>query len=148
MKAGFFETDITPSPGMERPGNYQKNYVKSVHDPLKVRASVFEDGHRRVALVGIDSCTIDERTVAEARRRIQAQCGIDPQSVMIAASHTHAGGPLFGYRASEYDNAPPLIRELGTKQSININPVYEERIVTQLATAVTEAGRRSQECLL
>jgi hypothetical protein len=148
MKAGFFETDITPARGMERPGSYQKRYVESVHDPLKARASVFDDGQRRVALVGIDTCTIDERTVAEARRRIEAQCGIDPGSVMIGASHTHAGGPLFGYRAAEYEGASPLIRELGTKQRINIDPVYEERAIEQLAAAVTEASRRAQECLL
>ncbi|NQU44157.1 hypothetical protein HQ520_12785, partial [bacterium] len=97
MFAGFSETDITPSLGMEQPGNYLKAYIDRIHDPLKVRAGVFDDGRKAVALVGVDTCVIPRRTVVEARRQIRERCGIPDHHVLIGASHTHAGGPLFGF---------------------------------------------------
>ena len=65
-----------------------------IHDPCKVRSAVFDDGRERVALVGIDALLIRKPSVAEARKRIEAACGIPAGNIMIAASHTHSGGPM------------------------------------------------------
>jgi len=145
MKAGFFETDITPPVGMEKPGGYGKAYCADRRDPLKVRAGVFDDGESRVALVGIDTCVIGERTVAEARQEIQDRCGIDGGSVMIGASHTHSGGPLFGMLPEDVADAPELVRELALNHSTVIDPLYHGWAVRQIATAVIEADRRKED---
>ncbi len=145
MKAGFFETDITPSLGMEKPGGYGKAYHTAIHDALKVRAAVFDNGERRAALVGIDTCIIHERTVHEARNRIAEQCGIEPEAVMVGASHTHSGGPLFGLFPDQVAGAPELVRTLVLEHSIVVDPLYHAWTVGQIATAVCEADRRKQE---
>src|SRR5579863_9015976 len=97
MKAGFHSADITPAIGMEWPGGYGKAYIQAIHDPLSVRAAVFDDGNETIAIVGIDTCEVQtSRLVADVRLQVARHCGIPGSHVLLAASHTHSGGPLFG----------------------------------------------------
>jgi neutral ceramidase len=148
MLTGCFECDITPPMGMERPGNYTKAYVTWIRDPLKVRAAVFDNGATRAAVVSVDTCTIDSRAVAQARDRIQSRCGIPAENIMIAASHTHSGGPLFGFLASDFSDAPRRVRDLAVNESIIIDPVYLEWTIAQITTAVALADKRKLEAYL
>src|SRR3954469_11139640 len=89
FKAGFAERDITPDVGMEAPGGYGKSYHRSVHDPCKVRAAVFDDGRSRVAIVGIDARGIRRDMVVKVRKAVEAKTGIPAGSILIGASHSH-----------------------------------------------------------
>ncbi|NLE43720.1 MAG: hypothetical protein GX620_03265, partial [Chloroflexi bacterium] len=113
MKAGFSERDITPAPGMEQPGDYGKGFNAGwVHDPCKVRAAVFDDEENRVALVGVDVAMMPRYVAQTARENICRRCGIPPESVLIAASHTHSGGPIGMVKPGEYDHASALVQQL------------------------------------
>src|SRR6185436_21004352 len=81
LKVGFAERDITPDVGMEQPGGYGKVFHKIRHDPCKVRASVWDDGQTRVALVGIDALLIRRETVEKVRRTIHERCGIAEEAI-------------------------------------------------------------------
>src|SRR5256885_1471557 len=83
IKAGFAEADITPAIGMEVPGGYGKAFGRSIHDPCKVRAAVFDDGQRRIALVGVDALIVRRPLVLAARKAIQERCGIAPEAILI-----------------------------------------------------------------
>lgn len=143
FRAGFAEADITPEPGMQAPGGYGKAFHGNKrHDPCKVRAAVFDDGHTRVAIVGIDALGIRADTVATARNAIRERCGIEPASVLIAASHSHSAGPALGALPGEWDGASDLVKSLVYEKSTNAEPKYVASVERAIADAVVEADAR------
>jgi hypothetical protein len=82
-RSAFAERDITPDIGTENPGNYGKCYHHKLHDPCKVRVVVFDDGRKRVALVGVDALMLPRDLVLAARKEIESRCGIAPARTPI-----------------------------------------------------------------
>ncbi|MCO5240051.1 MAG: hypothetical protein M9904_08340 [Chitinophagaceae bacterium] len=143
FKAGFAERDITPDIGMEQPGNYGKSYHRSFHDQCKVRAVVFDDGKKRVALVGLDLLFVTRSIVQETRAEIQKRCGISADAIMIGASHSHSSGPIGMGEPGDYDKASPLVKDLVNKESIVSDPGFIQYLKKQIVEAVVfaDAGR-------
>lgn len=140
LKAGFAERDITPDLGLEQPGGYGKSFHRSLHDPCKVRAAVFDDGKNRVALVGTDTLMIPRHLVLAARREIQEKCGIAPDAVLIGASHSHSSGPVGMIQPGEYDHAAPLVRQLAYEKSSCADAGYLKRVQAEIVRAVCQAN--------
>jgi neutral ceramidase len=140
FKAGFAERDITPEIGSEMPGGYGKAYHKSLHDPCKVRAAVFDDGHNRVALVGIDALGINRPTVLHVRKAIAEKTGLPETAVLIGASHSHSSGPLSMVMPGEYDDASDLVKRLAYKESTCADPKYVEKVEQAIVEAVCTAN--------
>lgn len=143
-KAGFAERDITPEIGAEQPGGYGKSFHKSLHDPCKVRAAVFDDGTQRVALVSVDALIVPRVMVLGARKRIEARCGIPGDHVLIGATHSHSSGPTGMVLPGEYDHASPLVQELAYEKSSGADPEYLKRVEQAVADAVVEASENLQ----
>ncbi len=142
FKAGFAERDITPEIGMEAPGGYGKSYHKSIHDACKVRASVFDDGKAKVAVVGIDALGIRRETVLKVREAIEAKAGIPAGSILIVASHSHSSGPLVWIMPGEFDHASALVKRLAYDESTCVDPKYLAKVEQALIDAVCEAHDR------
>jgi hypothetical protein len=140
IKAGFAERDITPDLGMEQPGNYMKQFHRRFHDACKVRAAVFDDGARRVALVGIDALMIPRPVVLAAREEIQKRCGIAPDAIMIGASHSHSSGPLGFFLPGEFDHANEFVKKLAYEKSPMADAGYVELARKQIVEAVCAAN--------
>jgi hypothetical protein len=145
IKAGFAERDITPEIGMEQPGNYMKQFHRKFHDACKVRAAVFDDGGKRVALVGVDTLMIPRAVVIEARKEIQARCGIAPDAVMISASHSHSSGPLGFFLPGEFDHASDFVKKLAYEKSPMADARYVEMVRKQIVEAVCSANEARAE---
>ena len=141
FRAGFAEVDVSPKVGDEAPGGYGKARLTAFHDACKARAAVFDDGAGPVAIVGLDALLIRKPQVTEARRRIHARTGIPGERVMIAASHTHAGGPTGMILPGEFDGESDLVRELAYDKTVVASPDYLEKVVEGIAAAVTAASR-------
>ncbi|MAF10149.1 hypothetical protein CMK11_06820 [Candidatus Poribacteria bacterium] len=149
MKAGFHTTDITPTFGMEKPGGYSKVFIDAIHDPLKVRAAVIEDDGEAVALVGVDTCQIGSATLMDrVREQVERRAGIPASHLLIGASHTHSGGPLWETGFEDLSEAPELVRTLFYEHSVNGDRLYSEYVGEQIITAVCEAARRCQDAEL
>jgi neutral ceramidase len=145
FKAGFAERDITPKLGMEQPGGYGKSYHRSLHDTCKVRACVFDDGAKRVAIVGLDALVLRRPSVLAARKGIEEKCGIPGDCVLISASHSHSSGPTGMILPGEYDHASPLVRKLAYEQSSCADAGYLAHVEQQIIEAVVEANERRVE---
>ena len=143
FKVGFAEKDITPTSGMEMPGDYDKNHNSgTVHDPLKVRAVVFEDGTGSVALVGVDAISISRHIVEAARQRIRSACGIPDSAILIGASHTHTGGPIGGILQGQFDHASDFIKKLAYEESPTEDPAYARMVTDAIVAAVEQAYKK------
>jgi neutral ceramidase len=128
---------ITP---LEQPGGYGKAYLRKFHDACKVRAVVFDDSRKRVALVGVDALMVPKDLVLAARKQIQQRCGIEPEAVLIGASHSHSSGPTGMVQPGEYDFASPLVKMLAYEKSSCADAGYLERVQTEVITAVCHAN--------
>lgn len=92
-KIGFGISDITPALGMEIPGGFSPRISTGVVSPLEARAAAFRNGEQALIIIGVDAVSIRFETVAAARARIRAKIDIPERRILIAASHTHCGGP-------------------------------------------------------
>ena len=147
LKAGFAERDITPEIGMEMPGGYGKVFHQKLHDPCKVRAAVFDDGKRRVALVGVDALMVPRHLVEAARKEIQEQCGIPPEAVLIGASHSHSSGPTGMVQPGEFDHSSALVKVLAYEKSSGAHAGYVGRVRAEVVAAVRAADAARAEAL-
>ena len=148
MLAGFADTDITPELGMEQPGGYGKVFHRSLHDPCKARAAVFDDGRKAVAIVGLDALIVPRALVLAARKRIEARCEIPAEAVLINASHSHSSGPTGMVQPGEFDSAPELVRRLAYEKSSAADPRYLRLVEDQIVEAVcrAHAQRTVRQC--
>ncbi|HVR83108.1 MAG TPA: hypothetical protein VMU54_02275 [Planctomycetota bacterium] len=121
LQAGFGSADLTPEVGANIPGGFRPNPNKGIRDPLYAVACVLSDGSTPVALVGIDEVFVMKSTVQKARDRIGQTTKIPAGNVLIAASHTHTGGPIASCLGSESD------------------PAYEDKVAQGIAKAVEDA---------
>jgi len=146
--AAFAERDITPAVGMEVPGGYGKAFSKRIHDACKVRAIVFDNGTHRVALVGLDALMIPRHLVVDARQRIQEQCGIPAEAVMIGASHSHSSGPTGMVQPGEFDHASDEIKALAYQKTSCADARYLDRVRDAVVEAVVAANNMRAEVTL
>lgn len=142
FKAGFAEKDITPEFGMEQPGGYGKSYLDEFHDPCKVRIAVFDDGSTTVVLVGVDAGSVGRDLVLNARREIEAACGIPGHAVMIGASHSHSSGPVNGIHRGEYDHASSFVQKLAYEHTTCADPRYVRQVTEQIVAGVRLAWKQ------
>lgn len=95
MKAGFSKICINPPYGAPIVGYYEERLTKGILDDLFVRATVFDDGEKKAAIIALDLCTLGQKYYDEFKEAVNKDSGIDKDAIFINCSHTHTG-PLVG----------------------------------------------------
>ncbi|MFC1526262.1 neutral/alkaline non-lysosomal ceramidase N-terminal domain-containing protein [Candidatus Latescibacterota bacterium] len=140
-RAGTAKAEITPPLTIPYLGFVPRQApFEGIHDALHARALVADDGDRQVAVVTADAIGFSDRILGpgrsfrqEFRRQVSQRSGLDPEAVMLAASHAHS-----------------------TPETLDITPLHEvdgavswaEGLAAQLAELVAEARSRLQPARL
>ncbi len=91
FRVGSARVDITPKDGTPLGGFYKFRGSAGVLDPLYAKTLVMEKDGVHAAIVVLDLSGTVRPIVAEARKLIQQECGIEGDHVMISGTHTHSG---------------------------------------------------------
>ncbi len=93
LQAGVVQIDITPPMGVEMSGYgpYEKRIATEVLDPLYAHALWLEAGEERLLILTLDLISIGRVLRDAVAHQISRQCGLPPENILIAASHTHSG---------------------------------------------------------
>ncbi len=102
-RAGAASVVITPPLGTSLAGYLVDRKAEGVHDDLYANALVVDDGSGPLALLSLDLVAISSATAQGIREAIQKETGIQPDRVLIAATHTHTGPATISVFGSEAD---------------------------------------------
>lgn len=130
MEVGFACVDITPPIGSVIPGGFHPRFATGVHDPLLATAAVFSEGDTKLAIVSVDALSIKSSIVAAARRLAEECIGIPKSHILIAATHTHNGGPIADAFLCESDRG------------------YCDSVAKAIAQSIVEADERKRHALI
>lgn len=95
MKVGFSKICINPPYGSPIVGYYEHRYVKGILDDIFVRATVFDDGEKKAAILAFDLCEFPQKYFDLLKDAIVSSTDIEKEAIFINCSHTHTG-PLLG----------------------------------------------------
>jgi len=90
FKAGFAKADITPySKSIPTFYDYDKKVKeRRVIDPLEVRATILNDGGKKVVLITFDLIVIDNFLDKRIRKELTS-IDLNPKNIIITATHAH-----------------------------------------------------------
>ncbi len=137
IQAGVAKRKVTPPPWvpyLTSSGNGTHAPFVGVHDDLYARALVFDDGRQSLAILAVDSIGYDNSILGagrdftrELRERAAAKTSLRPESIMLAASHTHSAPETIGL--TPFREVPRV-------------PQWIEKHLEDLAQAIIEAWQR------
>ncbi|MEM7697954.1 MAG: hypothetical protein AAF236_06075 [Verrucomicrobiota bacterium] len=96
LKVGVAQIDVTPSPGWRLGGTFKERIATGTHDPLYVRAIVFEQAETRLAILGADVGMVPAKLGRAVRSNAEALDGWKGDNIIIHASETHHSPDYFG----------------------------------------------------
>lgn len=129
FKVGYAAVNINPPLGIGVSGYYVPRFAKGILDDLEVAALVLTLGEKKIALLSVDACGVDECLVEDYTKAIEKATGIPKENVFLSATHTHTGGLLVPTEAFAADE--DVIHRYGA--------FVGERVVDAVTLALADA---------
>ncbi len=90
FQAGAATSNITPWLGISLAGALHDRRAEHIHDELKARCLVLDDGETRLAIVVVDNTIISQQLWLEIKQLTHQRTGIPVESLLMSATHTHS----------------------------------------------------------
>src|SRR5437899_2675999 len=109
LEVGAAEIDITPPIGHRMAGYFDERLSTGIHDPLKAKAIVVQQGREQIAMVFCDLVGFALNVTTNARAQVSRLTGIPVANIVICATHSHTG-PLFDDTRRHYFHETALAK--------------------------------------
>lgn len=96
MKVGYSRLKITPGLGNVISGYHQPRISTGILDDLYATAVTFSDGENTAAVISLDILELTKKTTVEIRNLVAEKNGLDPDAILVHATHTHTGPEVSG----------------------------------------------------
>lgn len=100
MRAGAAKVEITPDRPVWMDGMPRCHPSIGVHDSLFARALILTNSNSPasgIAIISADVCAVGDDLALACRNACSTAIGIPVTSIIVAATHTHAGPATFGF---------------------------------------------------
>ncbi len=143
LQIGAAEIDITPPIPYRMAGYFDERLATGVHDPLKAKALVIQQGRDQIAFVFCDLVGVSLTVTTNARAEASRKTGIPYEHIVIGATHSHTG-PLFDDVRSSYFHKAALEKfGADTNQPVDYPALLIPRLVKVIGDA--QANLRPSE---
>ncbi|MHB0876878.1 MAG: neutral/alkaline non-lysosomal ceramidase N-terminal domain-containing protein [Anaerolineae bacterium] len=93
FRIGFAASDITPPVGTPLGGyiGRPRFEAQGVHDPLFAKAVALSDSEQLLLVFSLDLLGFTVERSAQLTQAVADGCGLEPEQVLLACTHTHSG---------------------------------------------------------
>ena len=144
LKVGYASVNVNPSLGIAINGYYVPRFAKGFLDDITASALTFSLGKKKIVIINIDNCGLDNEHVELVSELIEKKTGINAGDVFISSTHSHTC-PLTSIRdAFVYDHEPVLkYRDFVTEKLLDVVTMSLENLKdAKMGYAVAKAPDR------
>ncbi|MDD2891274.1 MAG: neutral/alkaline non-lysosomal ceramidase N-terminal domain-containing protein, partial [bacterium] len=132
FKIGVSKIDITPPVGVDLQGFVAREGCSvGVHSKLFTKALVIEYKGKNNLIVNCDLLAVNEKLALDIKTKIEKECGIKKENIIIFATHTHSGP------------ATVFLRKCGEP-----DPKYINSLKEKIVTCVSSADKKKKEAVV
>lgn len=113
LKAGFWETEITPPLGCAIPGYYTQRFADGVKDKLYAKALAISNGENTVVMLCMDAAGPDSDIAEGIIKRASEYTSVPKENISVSSTHTHTGIPCKNLDQGDDEYDEMLIRLCG-----------------------------------